>query len=114
MPGANQSILAKSIFGVVFTSLISSLSFDCYRPSLFTGRHSGEARTSVFVLALSRQPASIRKQQKRPARGMRVSGPFESWCALLSRRTGHSRQHAMRMMMVVTAMLHRKVHLSLS
>jgi hypothetical protein len=29
----------------------------------------------------------------------------------LSRRTGHSRQHAMRMVMVVSAMLDRKTHL---
>jgi hypothetical protein len=43
---------------------------------------------------------------------MRVSGPGSNpYVLLLSRRTGHSRQPALRMVMVVPAVLDRKAHL---
>ena len=47
-----------------------------------------------------------------PARGVRVSGPVVNpgLRSYLLRRTGHSRQHALRMMMVMTAMVKLKAH----
>jgi hypothetical protein len=55
---------------------------------------------------------SVRK--KRPARGMRVSGPFEILGKrLLLRHTGPSRQHARRVMMVMSVMGTQKTHFDL-
>jgi len=65
-------------------------------------------RISVLYLPLTR----VRAQQKGPLAVCASAGLFESWCAfLLFRRTGHCRQHALRMVMVVPAMLDRKAHL---
>jgi hypothetical protein len=54
----------------------------------------------------------IGKQEKRPARGLRVSGPFEILGKRsLLRHTGPSRQHARRVMMVLSVMEVQKTHL---
>jgi len=47
-----------------------------------------------------------------PARGVRVGGPVVNpgLRSCLLRRTGHSRQHALRMMMVMAAMVQLNVH----
>ena len=69
-------------------------------------------RISVVRLCLVPIIRIYPRAAKRPARGLRVSGPFRILvCVSLSRRTGHSRQHAMRMVMVVPAMLQRNAHL---
>jgi hypothetical protein len=50
-------------------------------------------------------------QQKGPLAICASAGLSNPGVLLLSRPTGHSRQHALRMMMVMPAMLEREVHL---
>jgi hypothetical protein len=52
--------------------------------------------------------ARSKKARSRVARRRALGNPC---VLLLSRRTGHCRQHALRMMMVMPAMLQRNAHL---
>jgi hypothetical protein len=52
----------------------------------------------------------VRAQQKGPLAVCASAGLGNPYVLLLSRRTGHSRQHAMRVMMVMPVVLDRKAH----
>src|SRR6266436_1191772 len=75
------------------------------RPSIF-------AKSILTVSIILISPGFHPHARKKPARGVRVSGPFEILSKrLLLRYTGHSRQHAFRVMMVMPVMEVQQAHL---